>query len=64
MTAIDIFRAPAAAPASGIGARLRAALSSWVETRTTREALNRLTDRELDDIGLCRADIERVARGR
>jgi uncharacterized protein YjiS (DUF1127 family) len=28
----------------------------------TRNALSQLTDRELDDIGLTRADIDRVAR--
>lgn len=28
----------------------------------TVKELNKLTDRELDDIGLCRADIETVAR--
>ena len=27
----------------------------------TKNALNRLTDRELDDIGLNRGDIERIA---
>lgn len=32
-------------------------LINWNETRVTRNALSRLSDRELDDIGLCRADI-------
>ena len=30
--------------------------------RRTRRALSQLTDRELDDVGLTRADIDRVAR--
>jgi uncharacterized protein YjiS (DUF1127 family) len=28
----------------------------------TRKALNRLSDRELDDIGLCRGDIDGLGR--
>lgn len=39
---------------------LFAALSAWNDRRVTRNQLARLTDRELDDIGLCRADIENV----
>lgn len=42
--------------------RLAAAITTWNETRVTRNALNRLSDRELDDIGLTRADIERAIR--
>ena len=33
----------------------------WNDERITRNALGRLSDRELDDIGLCRGDIERIA---
>ncbi|MBU2961005.1 DUF1127 domain-containing protein [Citreicella sp. C3M06] len=36
----------------------------WHEARLTRKSLDALTDRELDDIGLTRGDIEMVARGR
>lgn len=32
-------------------------LIDWNEARITRKALSKLTDRELDDIGLCRSDI-------
>ncbi|OYW60506.1 MAG: hypothetical protein B7Z10_08565 [Rhodobacterales bacterium 32-66-7] len=39
-----------------------AALSAWNDARMTRNALNRLTDRELDDIGLCRGDIDLIGR--
>lgn len=35
------------------------AISAWNTKRRTIRALQSLTDRELDDIGLCRADIER-----
>lgn len=37
------------------------AFKSWNDARLTRQALGSLTDRELDDIGLCRGDIEDVA---
>ncbi len=39
-----------------------AAVAEWNDARATRIALDRLTDRELDDIGLNRADIHWVAR--
>lgn len=35
-----------------------ASISTWNDARKTRIALSRLTDRELDDIGLCRGDID------
>lgn len=37
--------------------RVIASVSAWNEARRTRKALNALSDRELDDIGLSRADI-------
>lgn len=37
-------------------------VSGWNDARVTRKALSRLTDRELDDIGLSRGDIEIVAK--
>ncbi|MCG6885327.1 MAG: DUF1127 domain-containing protein [Silicimonas sp.] len=36
-------------------------LSDWNDARRTRNALSRLSNHELDDIGLSRGDIERVA---
>jgi uncharacterized protein YjiS (DUF1127 family) len=36
------------------------AVSGWNDARLTRKALGKLTDRELDDIGLCRGDIETI----
>lgn len=41
-------------------ARAVAAFRDWNDARITRNALAKLSDRELDDIGLCRADIERL----
>jgi len=40
------------------------AILDWNDARITRKSLNRLTDRELDDIGLLRGDIDGVARQR
>lgn len=37
---------------------LIAAIAAWNDRRVTRDALERLSDRELNDIGLKRADIE------
>lgn len=39
-------------------------VSAWNDARLTRNALNRLSDRELDDIGLVRGDIDMIARGK
>lgn len=39
-----------------------AALIAWNNARKTRNALYALSNRELDDIGLCRADIEMIGR--
>ncbi|WP_102222718.1 DUF1127 domain-containing protein [Acidimangrovimonas sediminis] len=40
------------------------ALRDWNDTRLTRNALDKLTDRELDDIGLCRGDIDHFSSRR
>ena len=34
---------------------------AWNDARVTRNALSSLSDRELDDIGLVRGDIDKVA---
>ena len=54
--AISIFRS---VPVFGA---VVAALSAWNDARMTRKALGRLSDRELDDIGLCRGDVEMLGR--
>ncbi len=38
------------------------AFAAWNDARVTRKALAKLSDRELDDIGLCRGDIEMLGR--
>jgi len=35
---------------------------TWNAGRVTRNALGKLSARELDDIGLCRGDIEMIGR--
>jgi uncharacterized protein YjiS (DUF1127 family) len=40
------------------------AVAQWNDARMTRNALSTLSDRELEDIGLVRGDIDRVAEGR
>lgn len=54
----------------GLAGRITALASSavgsfvaWNDARATRNALARLSDRELDDIGLHRGDIDVVAMG-
>ncbi len=36
--------------------------AGWNDARVTRNALGKLSDRELDDIGLCRGDVELIGR--
>ena len=55
--------APAAGQVNGFVSALIASVIAWNDTRVTRKALNSLTDRELEDIGLARGDIEAVATG-
>jgi uncharacterized protein YjiS (DUF1127 family) len=40
------------------------AIIAWNDARVTRKALSALTDRELEDIGLTRADIDLVAENK
>ena len=54
--AISIFRAVQFVSDTQI------AFANWNDARVTRKALGNLTDRELDDIGLCRGDIEMIGR--
>lgn len=63
MTALNSTRTHASHAGIGaIFARAFAVFSAWNERRATRAALSRLSDRELDDIGLSRGDIDLVAR--
>ena len=54
--AISIFRS---VPVFG---SVLSTLATWNDARLTRRALGRLSDRELDDIGLCRGDVEMLGR--
>ena len=66
MAAYDVNRHYATAhTANRVGYFLVSALSmlsAWNDARLTRKSLASLTDRELDDIGLCRGDIDEVSR--
>ena len=65
MAAIDTSRAQLSAGTHGrIGhlfAALYARVIGWNDARVTRNALSQLSDRELEDIGLCRGDIDFIA---
>ncbi|MBU3030855.1 DUF1127 domain-containing protein [Paracoccus marinaquae] len=63
MSAIETNRSHADGGLGNVVARVVALVGAWKDTRTTRRELSRLSDRELDDIGLCRGDIGRIARG-
>ncbi|MEN8894481.1 MAG: DUF1127 domain-containing protein [Yoonia sp.] len=36
-------------------------IATWNDARNTRKTLSKLTARELEDIGLCYGDIEKIA---
>lgn len=42
---------------------LVAQIAAWNDARVTRKALSTLSNRELDDLGLCRGDIDDIANG-
>ncbi len=56
MTATDTGRLHARRNGSALMG-VFSSLLTWNDARVTRNALGKLTDRELDDIGLCRSDI-------
>ncbi|MDO5657645.1 MAG: DUF1127 domain-containing protein [Paracoccus sp. (in: a-proteobacteria)] len=56
--AMTSYNTPAA---TGFFARMAQALHKWRRVRETRRELDRLSDRELDDIGISRADIHGLA---
>ena len=39
---------------------IHSTFSNWNDARVTRNALGKLSDRDLDDLGLCRGDIDRL----
>lgn len=64
MASIDTrtFPAPMGGSFTATLARAAAAFQNWNDIRMTRKSLARLSERELEDIGLCRGDIDRIAR--
>lgn len=65
MAATDQTR-PFGATGSNLGfgaffASLAGSFFAWKDARATRLSLSSLTDRELDDIGLCRGDIDIIS---
>lgn len=62
MAAFDTTRPATGSLFGGRLANLFGALIEWNDERVTRKALSKLTDRELDDIGLNRGDIETMHR--
>ncbi|WHZ38357.1 DUF1127 domain-containing protein [Sagittula sp. MA-2] len=63
MSTMELNRSVAGQGVPAIFANLFSGLIAWNEARVTRQELNGLSDRELNDIGVLRADIERIARG-
>ncbi|WP_415183496.1 DUF1127 domain-containing protein [Phaeovulum sp.] len=62
---MSVYNTNAAAAHSGFSgfvSSLMSSISAWNDARQTRIELSKLSDRELDDIGLTRGDIDRVAK--
>ena len=63
MAVIETTRTTRPTASFGFGVqKLVAAIVAWNDARVTRNALSKLSDRELEDIGLARGDIERVVK--
>jgi uncharacterized protein YjiS (DUF1127 family) len=60
MATIDTNNALTGASTPGFLSRLIADIRDWNDARVTRRALSQLSARELDDIGLCRGDIDTI----
>ncbi len=63
MAAFDTTRPVAVLNAgrfSNVFAQMMGALATWNDMRVTRKALSKLTARELDDIGLTFADLDKI----
>jgi len=57
MTTLDTFAPARRAPSFSIFSNILGNVISWNDNRVTVKMLSKLTDRELNDIGLERADI-------
>ncbi len=62
MTTMTLTHAPV--ETNGFFARIAETVRGWLVRMETRAELERLTDRELNDIGLTRADIDAVVNHR
>lgn len=62
MSAIDTLHLSARNGRAGMFVRLIDAVTLWNDARLTRRALARLSDRELNDIGLTRFDVDSIGR--
>ncbi|MEO0752621.1 MAG: DUF1127 domain-containing protein [Pseudomonadota bacterium] len=64
MALLDQTRSTRSGPVFGGGtgllSNLIGAFNAWNDARITRRALSHLSDRELEDIGLVRGDIDRL----
>lgn len=60
MAVIDLSRSAAPVRVFGGLSALFGAIAAWNDARLTRKALSQLSDRELEDIGLERGDIDRI----
>ena len=62
MSTFDAFTPARTAPATSILSLMLGRLVAWNDRRVTVRMLNRLTDRELQDIGLRRSEIAAWSR--
>lgn len=62
MSAADTHHGLVRNARAGLVSRMIDTVVAWNDARVTRNALSRLSDRELNDIGLTRYDIDAVAR--
>ncbi len=63
MAVFEMPRQPyTGAPRRGGFSAIVGAIVAWNDARVTRKALSALTDRELNDLGLLRGDIEEITR--
>lgn len=63
MSTMEMNRSAAVGSVANVVANVLSMLSAWNDARMTRRELNSLSDCELNDIGLARGDIKRIARG-
>lgn len=61
MSAADTNRVLVRNGRTGFVSKMIDSVMAWNDARVTRAALTKLSDRELNDIGLTRFDIERIA---